>query len=52
MADDDHNECEACDNEDEAPICEGCGCCQNCCNCTEMDCDCDVCEERREHAGD
>lgn len=49
---DEHNECEACDNEDEALICEGCGCCSECCNCTETDCDCDVCTERRENAED
>jgi hypothetical protein len=41
--------CEACD-EDEAPICEGCDCCQECCNCTPTDCDCDACKPRHEDA--
>lgn len=39
--------CEAC-GENDAPICEGCGCCQECCNCTSTDCDCDACIDRRE----
>lgn len=44
--------CEACD-EDPADIlvCEGCGCCQSCCNCTESDCDCEACQDRRENQG-
>lgn len=42
-------ECEACGQDDlDWPICEGCGCCQECCNCTETDCDCDACIDRRE----
>lgn len=45
---DEHNECEACNNTDESPICEGCGCCAECCNCTPTDCDCDVCVCRRD----
>lgn len=40
--------CEACDNTDEDTLfCEGCDCCQECCNCTDTDCDCDACEDRR-----
>jgi len=40
--------CEACDNTDEDfPLCEGCGCCQECCNCTDTDCDCYSCEDKR-----
>ncbi|UUV43193.1 hypothetical protein RCCWILLIS_21 [Rhodobacter phage RcCWillis] len=44
-------ECAAsgCDETDlDWPLCEGCGCCDSCCNCTETDCDCDACIERRE----
>lgn len=45
-------ECESCDATDaEQPFCEGCGTCQECCNCTPSDCDCDVCEERRANEG-
>lgn len=41
--------CEACGESDwNWPLCEGCGCCGNCCNCTETDCDCDCCVDRRE----
>lgn len=44
-------ECEACDATDEdSPICEGCDCCEECCNCTSTDCDCDACKGRREEA--
>lgn len=43
--------CEACesDGSDVAGhlICEGCGCCSDCCNCTETDCDCYACADRR-----
>lgn len=43
------NHCEACSQSDENwPLCEGCSCCDGCCNCTETDCDCDTCIERRE----
>lgn len=27
--------------------CDGCGDCQECCNCTDTDCDCTACEDRR-----
>jgi len=40
--------CEACENTDDLPECEGCGCCQDCCNCAETDCDCDACLGRRD----
>lgn len=42
--------CKCCEDtyDDQAPFCEGCGYCQECCNCTETDCDCETCEERRE----
>jgi hypothetical protein len=42
--------CEACGATDQEAglICEGCACCQSCCNCTATDCDCDSCNERRE----
>lgn len=43
--------CEAsgCDNDDwHAHHCEGCGCCDTCCNCTASDCDCEACEDRRD----
>lgn len=42
--------CEAsgCDNDDwEQGHCEGCSCCQECCNCGDTDCDCDACIDRR-----
>lgn len=40
--------CECCDNtSDDLFICEGCDGCQECCNCTETDCDCESCEDRR-----
>lgn len=38
--------CECCDVED-VWLCDGCGCCQECCNCTPSDCDCDACVDRR-----
>ena len=42
--------CEACDNTDEGfPFCEGCGCCFECCNCADTDCDCDACVDRRKN---
>lgn len=43
-------ECEACDatDADGNEFCDGCGCCSECCNCTSTDCDCSVCEIRRE----
>lgn len=48
-------ECEAspCDNidADGNAFCEGCDCCDECCNCTPSDCDCSVCEERRANEG-
>lgn len=44
--------CEACETDDSCIaghlICEGCGCCSECCNCTETDCDCCACRDRRE----
>lgn len=45
--------CPTCGEHDstEGPLCEGCGSCQSCCNCTETDCDCDSCTERRENDG-
>lgn len=44
--------CECCglDDTKTGVQCEGCSCCQECCNCTETDCDCDACQERRENA--
>lgn len=47
-------ECEACDatDADGNAFCEGCDCCAECCNCTSSDCDCEVCEGRRENNGD
>lgn len=44
-------ECEACDatDADGNEFCEGCDCCSECCNCTGTDCDCSVCEVRREN---
>jgi hypothetical protein len=42
------HECEACGTT-EGVLCDGCDCCQECCNCTETDCDCDACVERREN---
>jgi hypothetical protein len=40
--------CKACGESDEdVPICKGCDCCQECCNCTSSDCDCDSCVEKR-----
>lgn len=47
-ADDLTKTCEACDNTNEHEnFCEGCGCCSECCNCTDTDCDCDTCVDRR-----
>lgn len=40
--------CEAGCDEPEQLICEGCDCCQECCNCTDTDCDCAACIDRRE----
>jgi hypothetical protein len=44
--------CETCGTDDSCIaghlICEGCGCCSDCCNCTETDCDCYACADRRE----
>lgn len=47
-------ECEACDatDADGNEFCEGCDCCSECCNCADTDCDCSVCEIRRELADD
>jgi len=46
-------DCEACDNtEFDTPFCEGCACCQECCNCSTDDCDCGACEDRREFEGE
>lgn len=44
--------CECCHGHDSEVgiICDGCDCCQECCNCTPSDCDCDACEERRANA--
>lgn len=46
--------CECCtDSDDEVgQLCEGCDCCSECCNCTESDCDCEACFERRENEDD
>lgn len=46
--DEEDRQCESCLTVD-VPLCEGCGCCQECCNCTETDCDCDACNDRREN---
>lgn len=40
--------CDCCGESVDVILCEGCGCCQECCNCTETDCDCSACVERRE----
>lgn len=49
MSDDFVMMCEGCDDTDADgnEFCEGCACCRLCCNCTDADCDCDVCEDRR-----
>lgn len=41
------DECEACEDR-EGPFCDGCGCCYECCNCRDTDCDCDTCLDRRD----
>ena len=41
--------CECCEKPDTetGQLCDGCDCCQECCNCTSSDCDCDACKDRR-----
>lgn len=43
-------ECDGCTtNNWLEDFCDGCACCSECCNCTETDCDCEVCEARRDN---